>query len=172
MKSGTRIFTSNVDGHFQKAGFTDDVITEVHGSIHHLQCTRHCGEIWQAAEVEIVVDSNSCRSVGKVPRCACGALARPNILMFDDDGWRPQRTLGQEKLLYQWLENLEGHRLVVVECGAGTAIPTVRCFSERTIFGRDATLIRINLRDFEVPSGHIAIQTGALAALQGIDGLL
>lgn len=32
-----RVFTSNVDGQFQKAGFPK--VAEVHGSIHHLQCT-------------------------------------------------------------------------------------------------------------------------------------
>jgi NAD-dependent SIR2 family protein deacetylase len=32
------IFTSNVDGQFQKAGFSDEEILEVHGSIHYLQC--------------------------------------------------------------------------------------------------------------------------------------
>src|SRR4029079_121117 len=37
MPAGAFVFTSNVDGHFQKAGFADDHILECHGSIHHLQ---------------------------------------------------------------------------------------------------------------------------------------
>lgn len=36
--------TSNVDGHFQKAGYRADKIYEVHGSIHYLQCD-HCIEL-------------------------------------------------------------------------------------------------------------------------------
>jgi NAD-dependent SIR2 family protein deacetylase len=32
------VVTSNVDGQFQKAGFPEDKIFEVHGSIHFLQC--------------------------------------------------------------------------------------------------------------------------------------
>ena len=32
------VYTSNVDGHFQKAGFNEDKITECHGSINHYQC--------------------------------------------------------------------------------------------------------------------------------------
>jgi len=32
------VVTSNVDGQFQKAGYADDRILEVHGSIHHRQC--------------------------------------------------------------------------------------------------------------------------------------
>jgi NAD-dependent SIR2 family protein deacetylase len=39
-KHGCFVFTSNVDGHFQKAGFHSDRIVECHGSIHHLQCSR------------------------------------------------------------------------------------------------------------------------------------
>jgi len=35
------IYTSNVDGQFQKAGFDEDRIVEVHGSIDHLQCARN-----------------------------------------------------------------------------------------------------------------------------------
>jgi|GEM_PF-6417111 NAD-dependent SIR2 family protein deacetylase len=41
---GSFVMTSNVDGHFQKAGFAKDRIYEVHGSIHHLQCSAPCGE--------------------------------------------------------------------------------------------------------------------------------
>ena len=36
------IVTSNVDGHFQKAGFPNDKILEIHGSIHNLQCNKCC----------------------------------------------------------------------------------------------------------------------------------
>src|SRR5262249_60368056 len=40
---GYFVFTSNVDGQFQKAGFSADRILECHGSIHFLQCTERCG---------------------------------------------------------------------------------------------------------------------------------
>jgi NAD-dependent SIR2 family protein deacetylase len=42
MPRGAFVFTSNVDGQFQKAGFRDSEICEVHGSIHHLQCLKGC----------------------------------------------------------------------------------------------------------------------------------
>ena len=38
MLFGVRVFSSNVDGQFQKAGFTEEQIHECHGSIHHLRC--------------------------------------------------------------------------------------------------------------------------------------
>ena len=38
------IFTSNVDGQFQKAGFDSDKIIECHGSISHFQCLYNCSK--------------------------------------------------------------------------------------------------------------------------------
>ena len=41
------VYTSNVDGQFQRAGMEN--VCEVHGSIHHLQCTKPCSSaIWSA----------------------------------------------------------------------------------------------------------------------------
>jgi len=45
------VFTSNVDGHFQRAGFKRERVIECHGSIAHLQCTEPCcNEIWSGSE--------------------------------------------------------------------------------------------------------------------------
>ena len=42
------VFTSNIDGHFQLAGFAHHRIIECHGSIGYLQCTQPCcNEIWK-----------------------------------------------------------------------------------------------------------------------------
>lgn len=43
LPQGGFVFTSNVDGHFQRAGFAPDRIVEVHGSFHGMQCMRDCG---------------------------------------------------------------------------------------------------------------------------------
>jgi NAD-dependent SIR2 family protein deacetylase len=40
MSQRVHVFTSNVDGHFQKAGFPAESVMEVHGSLERLQCTR------------------------------------------------------------------------------------------------------------------------------------
>lgn len=40
---GSFVFTSNVDGQFQRAAFADERVLECHGSIHHLQCTTPAG---------------------------------------------------------------------------------------------------------------------------------
>lgn len=36
------VFTSNVDGHFQRAGFDESRIVECHGSLHYAQCNKLC----------------------------------------------------------------------------------------------------------------------------------
>ena len=52
-KYGAFIFTSNVDGQFQKAGFAEEQIMECHGSIHHLQCIDDCNaKLWSAANTK------------------------------------------------------------------------------------------------------------------------
>ena len=45
LKHNAVVFTSNVDGHFQKSGVMADRIMECHGSIHHLQCSANCGQM-------------------------------------------------------------------------------------------------------------------------------
>ncbi|WP_407945852.1 Sir2 family NAD-dependent protein deacetylase [Paraburkholderia metrosideri] len=49
MRHGASVFTSNVDGQFQKAGFFESRVHECHGSIHTLQCTEACSaDTWSA----------------------------------------------------------------------------------------------------------------------------
>jgi len=164
-KGGYFVFTSNVDGQFQIAGFDEDRIEECHGSLHHLQCLRLCSQdIWEAREVTLDVDETQFRALDPLPRCPkCGALARPNVLMFNDWDWIPHRTRMQSERLHRWLEGLSRSEaaLAVVELGAGKAVATVRMTSEAAARGGKATLIRINPRDYDVPAGHIAIPCGA-----------
>lgn len=42
MPQGAFVFTSNVDGQFQKEGFPEESVAECHGSIQFLQCTEPC----------------------------------------------------------------------------------------------------------------------------------
>jgi NAD-dependent SIR2 family protein deacetylase len=165
------IFTSNVDGQFQVAGFDPLRILECHGSIHALQCVAECGVgVYPAGEVAVEVDLSTMEAQEPLPSCPrCGGLARPNILMFGDWGWDSRISDEQERRLIRWLGGVGGQRLVVIECGAGTAIPTVRSFSERLVRSHEATLVRINLAAPQVPPGQIGLRMKALEALQAID---
>jgi NAD-dependent SIR2 family protein deacetylase len=90
MPSGSFVFTSNSDGQFQKAGLSEDRIQECHGSIHTLQCLDVCTtDTWAAKGFNpLVIESTSALEC-PMPCCPrCGALARPNILMFGEMGRR------------------------------------------------------------------------------------
>lgn len=167
---GSSVFTSNVDGQFQAAGFDPLQVHECHGSIHHLQCTVPCSDtIWSGDGVDPVVDEQACRLTGDVPLCPhCGAVARPNILMFDDWQWVDERSEAQCAQQQRWLRGVQ--RPVVIEIGAGSAIPTVRHFSNRVIRQHGGQLVRINLREPRVERPlDVGLADTALAALQAID---
>ncbi|MBM73876.1 MAG: NAD-dependent deacetylase [Proteobacteria bacterium] len=171
------IFTSNVDGQFQKSGFDPDRIVECHGSIHWMQHTDGKGdEIWDGSDVLISVDRDTLRAYGDLPN-RNGKIIRPNILMFGDWSWLSGRSDQQSVLFSSWLQdkleqgssNLEG--MVVIEMGAGTSIPTVRRQGER-LQSAGATLIRINPRESYGPKGTLSIPCGAKEGLQKIEELL
>ena len=167
---GYTVFTSNVDGQFQKAGFAPDAVHECHGSLHHFQCTANCGYgLLPADDFLPEIDEQQCLLVSDLPCCPqCGALARPNVLMFGDWGWVETRQQAQQKLQRAWL--MKVNRPVVIELGAGEVIPSVRHFSQQIVSSYGGRLIRINPRDFSVPTPFdVGLPMGALAGLMGIE---
>ncbi|MGC4397210.1 SIR2 family NAD-dependent protein deacylase [Hydrogenophaga sp. T2] len=167
---GLAVFTSNVDGQFQAAGFNAALIEECHGSLHHLQCTRPCSDtVWPADGFEPEVDAARCELLNAPPRCPrCGALARPNVLMFGDAQWLAQRQADQRDRLVHWLAHCE--RPLVIEIGAGTAVPTVRHFSHAVIRSHAGRLLRVNPLAPAVPGSlDVGLAGPALATLEAID---
>lgn len=171
-RHGYFVFTSNVDGHFQKSGFSPERIVECHGSIHHFQCAASCtDEIWDAEGAVIRIDAGQFRALEPLPRCRnCSAPARPNILMFGDWSWLGHRTDRQHERFSAWLDELSRQpaKVAVIELGAGGAIPTVRNTSERVVQRLDGKLIRINPREDSVPGGNIGLPLGAAEGIQKI----
>lgn len=167
---GSFVFTSNVDGHFQKAGFDAARIVECHGSIHHFQCCQPCqGLIWDAACELVTVQEDVFRAIEPWPVCRnCGNLARPNVLMFGDGRWIPDRTDAQHRALESWLRTVPAARasLTILEFGAGTSVPSVRMLSETVARELGATLVRVNPREPQVPAGHLGLAAGALASIR------
>ena len=169
---GSFVHSSNVDGQFQKAGFPAERINEIHGSIHYLQCTQNCGiDIFPAGDLHIEVNENTMTALEPFPACPnCYALARPNILMFGDGDWDSARSDGQDELFDNWIRELKeaNAKLVVIELGAGTAIPSVQNQSERISKAFKCPLIRINPDESWVPAGQISLKEGAKAALAAL----
>lgn len=169
LSNGAAVFTSNIDGQFQRAGFALERIAECHGSIHWLQCARPCGaQIWPADDFDPQIDESRCLLESDLPKCPNrGGLARPNILMFGDGAWISRASDAQSKSLDRWMACAS--RMVTIELGAGTTIPTVRMFAEQS----GGTLIRLNPTEPCVSgSRDIGIASGALAGLLAISDCL
>jgi NAD-dependent SIR2 family protein deacetylase len=174
------VFTSNVDGHFQKSGFQESQVLECHGSINYHQCAGEngsvCSGIWPAVNdsslQSLKVDTDTLTALSQLPQCPfCLSLARPNILMFDDYNWQPERTEAQEERFQHWKDELfilgndAKKKLLVIEIGAGTEIPSVRLLAE----SMNTDIIRINPKESQGAGHVLSIPAGGLEALQEID---
>ncbi len=178
---GYFVFTSNVDGQFQKAGFPEDRIVECHGSIHHMQCCepKRPDELWAVPDDTIYdVNEENLHLQSELPQGPPDAgdtrLARPNILMFGDWGWIDARTKRQQDKFFSFQMSMMlkgGIRFAVIEIGAGDSVPTVRTLTQDLVSPYNkGTIIRINPRNWKVPSGdNISLAMGGLEALELID---
>lgn len=115
---GVFVFTNNVDGQFQRVRFPEDGIEECHDSIHYLQSTQPCSSHIEAApDFTLQVDQRACRHACPLLRCRrCGAVSRPDILMFWDSAWLSSRADAQAGRRARWVASVK--RLVVVKVGA------------------------------------------------------
>ncbi len=175
MPHGGFVFTSNVDGHFQKAGFSEGCVVECHGSLQHFQCVQPCcAATWPApADAPMEIDAATMRASGELPRCVrCGGLARPNVLMFGDETWSSGRTSAQQVRFGAWLRSLRRGRFAAIELGAGTAVPTVRLTVERLAAAGQVPLIRINPREAEGPPNTLALAGGAQRVLEELAAVM
>ncbi|MEM6299869.1 MAG: Sir2 family NAD-dependent protein deacetylase [Bacteroidota bacterium] len=168
----TFVVSSNVDGMFQRVGFKEEQILEVHGSGAFQQCTLPCHQgIWENnpkfdPEKESV-------SVDELPRCpVCGRLARPNVFIFKDKTFVRKRVDEQRNNYDLFLARNEGKRFLVIEIGAGNTIKTIRFHTRRLIRNQNAWAIRINLLDAEIEHPHLGIAETALNSLTEINEYL
>lgn len=176
------IYTSNVDGQFQKAGFDKDKIVECHGNINKIQCSsmdKKCNGMTLSTqnnfvykfEDNLILDNNKFETI-KFPVCpVCKESAlRPNILMFNDSQWIRNPLNSQEERFNKWIKQFKKkkRKLVIIEIGAGTSIPTIRLLGDSWAkkYRDSVKLIRINPRDF-----HIESDIGYSLSYGAVDGL-
>jgi NAD-dependent SIR2 family protein deacetylase len=173
MPVGSFVVTSNVDGHFYKAGFAANRILEQHGNIHRYQCTAPCTNATWAAAADLQIELTTLTVRGALPLCpTCGALARPNVLMFNDTAWVRGNTQEQIRRFERWLAGTRGRRVVILEFGAGTAIATIRRVGERVAERSLTTLVRINPAASADDDSIVSLRVGALEALRMIERVL
>lgn len=167
------ILTSNIDQHFQKAGFEENKIREVHGSFGWLQSTKpkENNEIWKnnlnldtlAQEIE----------EGKFPLCKDNTtMARPNIYLFRDFDYLDTYSKTKLSFYEKFLSNNHNKKIVAIEIGSGPHVQTIRTKTRELITKNQAKAIRINPNDFAIKSPHIGINEGALDALKAINNYL
>jgi NAD-dependent SIR2 family protein deacetylase len=182
MAAGYFVVTSNVDGHFEYAEFLSNRILEQHGNIHRHQCTTPCcTTIWYYERPgrppdlppDLKIDLATLRAFGQLPRCPdCGAIARPNEMMFDDLTFIADVKHIQQDRYSSWLASVRGKRVVILELGAGTAIDTIRRIGAKVTERSLTTLVRINPQATEAEEPAIPIRMGALEALTRIEAAL
>lgn len=166
LRHGAFVATSNVDGQFQNAGFPEQRIFEVHGSIHRMRCMDSYCETWSAQTFIPKVDEEQCQLISTLPHCpTCGSIARPNILMFGDWDWNDGKAERQQMRLNAWLAEVS--KLVIIEIGAGINIPSIRNLGQR----QDGWMIRINPQHYLLNPGEkgVSLEMGALEALRLIE---
>ncbi|CAF1113568.1 unnamed protein product [Adineta steineri] len=144
-------FTSNIDGHWIKSGWNSLSILECHGSVHYMQCINSCRKrLWNTNDaLKLKVDNKTDCVSSRLPHCPyCKKLARPNVLMFDDFEFLDVRLTEQTSHYQTFKSNIikTKAKLLVIELGAGTAVPTVRHESAVTFIDPrwTADFIRIN----------------------------
>lgn len=165
------VYTSNVDGQFQKVGFDEKKIVECHGRISHAQCSYNCkNESWKLFE-DFEIDMTVFES-NTIPLCPhCGVIARPNILLFEDWHWNKIKSLNQENNFEIWKKENIGKNILVIEIGAGLDIPTIREISENTARILNGSIIRINPFDYEInplAKNSFSVPLGAAEGLSKI----
>ena len=99
---------------------------------------------------------------------------RPNILMFEDAAWIPDRTDAQMQGLRTWLGLVAayGARLLVLEIGAGQAVPSVRAFTESMVRDHHADMVRINPAKEDPSPGVLTLRLPGLLGIEQLTALL
>ena len=153
--------TTNVDGAFIRSGFEE--VLEIHGNHFHLQCTNNCrNETWPS--------NNKIGNREAMPICLhCGAIARPNILYFEDPNFCAENYERQLNQYRQFMAHASLRKHIAIEIGAGTLLPKLR--HESLKFDH---VIRINPNSDDDFSNEntIHIQETALNALRRLNELI
>lgn len=175
LKHGLFSITSNVDNHFNKAGFPKNRIYEIHGNLNYWQCSDYnCSRknfLGGLIEKNISPDINVFDlDLWTCPNC--GRYLRPNICMFEDFDWFSSKYNMQNSLLDEFNYKTEFEPTCVIEIGAGDAIATIRRSAELTAYKRKTKLIRINTVITESDKNDPDVICLNLSAKEGIEFLM
>ena len=165
------VWTSNVDGCFQRAGFDPARVYTSQGQMDKYQCARPgCGHVWNCVEqlkqIAAAVEEGVLTDMSREITCQkCGSTSvRPNLRGGDWFIHKPYEPV-QARLIH-WLDDCVSRRLnvAVLEIGVGrntpvvTQIPAAYFASALASAGGTVTYLRVNPGPPEPveynPSGH------------------
>lgn len=162
------VVTSNIDGHFASAGFAEDHVLELEGTVRELVCTAHADHPRVPAAEAMRRAANGIVDLrvpeGLIPRCAtCGAPMEP---AFDEArALHPDAAYARRlDLLAQAERKAHGGRIAVLELGVGPRNQGVRGpLLDLALREEGATYIALNYAQVSVP----AAIAGRSVTLQG-----
>lgn len=148
------VITTNVDGQFKKASFAADRFFGVQGNYGQFQCSIPCQQVVYDDKSQVYKMMQATNSQLEIPSqllptCSnCGApltrhLRVDNRFVQDNNWYQEQKRYGQ------FLEDLDGKKVVFLELGVGYNTPTIirYPFEQLTYQLPQAKLIRLNLTD-------------------------
>ena len=144
------IITTNVDGQFLKAGFDQNKVFEVQGSLSKIQCSVGChNKLYDDLDMikEMIKKDNNCQIPTElVPICpVCHEKMEVNLrkdaFFVEDDHWH-QLNNGYEN----FIEKNKNKKLLLIELGVGFNTPGIIRFpfENMTLKFKNTTLIRVN----------------------------
>lgn len=148
------LMTQNVDGLHLRAGNSPERTFQIHGNISYMRCASECSEaiypipegVSVKAKGEDLTESD--RQLLKCP--ACGKLARPHVLWFDE---------GYNEHHYRFASSMKAAQrtalLLIVGTSGATHLPNLVAWE---VFRRKGVIIDINIE--ENPFSRMALSSG------------
>ncbi len=128
-KHGWRIVTQNVDGLHALAGTPPEQLVELHGNGRRTICI-DCGQ------KEAVEDTLAKRRDGQAPRCPCGGVLKPDVVLFGEPVVRMPQAM-------EWIQDADALLVagtsLQVHPAAGLVDVARACDVPITIVNRDPT---------------------------------
>lgn len=144
------VITTNVDGQFLKAGFAEDKVFEVQGSLSKIQCSVGChNKLYDDLDLvkEMIKKDHDCKVPTElVPICpVCHEKMEVNLrkdaFFVEDEHWDKLNDNYEN-----FIKQNKNKKLLLIELGVGFNTPSIIRFpfENMTLKFKDTTLIRVN----------------------------
>lgn len=163
------VHTTNTDGYHLRSGLPEGLVREVHGSMWRLQCLGPCSKsYWDEPRVPLCDLDESTMRASNFPRCeACGSVARPHILMFNDFGYVGHPAQDRDFIRFIDTAGVDAALLV----GSSGEVPTndYMALKMRELFGAKIIVINPDPNANPGVSPDVRLNLGASEALVGLE---